>query len=149
LYDPARSNRWLADWLAPRRKADVEKDLSSNSIRCGWSSAFTHRTVEPGFTVMSAGLNVFLTIMMVLSDTDAVREGVMSDTGRVRVISGEGVAIPVIGAVVGCAGGDSEHPLVKMKRETRRSTGTFLIDACRSFPYNKMVVIPEARTSCP
>ena len=73
---------------------------------------------------MSAGLNVFLTIVMELSDTEAVRGGVMSDTGRVRVISGEGVAIPVAGTVVGCAGGDSEHPQVRMKRETtRRSTG--------------------------
>jgi hypothetical protein len=143
LYEPARSNRWLADWLAPRRKVEVVNDLSSNSIRCGWSSAFTHRTVEPGFTVMSAGLNVFLTIMMVLSDTDAVRVGVMSDTGRVRVIAGTGVARPVVGAVVGCAGGDSEHPQVRMKREAmKRSTGTFLIDAGRSFPYNKMVVMP-------
>jgi hypothetical protein len=96
LYDPAWSNRWLADWLAPSRKVESEKDLSSNSILCGWSSAFTHRTVEPAFTVMSAGLNVFLTIMIVLSDTEAVRGGVMRDTGRVGVISGERVAILVI-----------------------------------------------------
>jgi hypothetical protein len=84
-----------------------------------------------------------LTIMMVLSDTEAVRVGVMSDTGRVRVIAGEVVAIPVVGTVAGCAGGDSEHPLVRRKREImKRSTGMFLIDAGRSFPYNKMVVMP-------
>jgi hypothetical protein len=143
LYEPARSNRWLADWLAPRRKVEVVNDLSSNSIRCGWSSAFTHRTVEPAFTVISAGLKAFLAIVMVLSDTDAVRGGVMSDTGRVRVRAGTGVARAVVGTIVGCAGGDSEHPQVRMKRETmKRSTGIFLIDAGRSFPYNKMVVMP-------
>jgi hypothetical protein len=99
---------------------------------------------------MSAGLNVFLTIMIVLSDTEAVRGGVMSDTGRVGVISGERVAILVIWAVAGCTGGDSEHPQARIKRETKkRRAGMFLIDAGRSFPYNKMVVIPVAQTSLP
>jgi hypothetical protein len=37
---------------------------------------FTHRTVEPAFTVISAGLKVFFVIVMVLSDTEDGVEGV-------------------------------------------------------------------------
>ena len=145
---PAWSNRWLADWLEPRRNAEVENDLSANSIRCGWSSALTHRTVEPAFTVMLAGLNVFFTIVMVLSDTEAVRSGVIMVVGRVVVITGKGVAVAVVTVTACCAGGDSEHPLVRRNRSAmRRRTGIDLIDAGQSFPYNKMVVVPEARVS--
>ena len=118
---------------------DAEKPLSANSIRCGWSSAFTHRTVAPTFMVIFAGLNVFFTIVMVLSDTEAVREGVRAGDGIV-VIAGEVVAGAVVGITVGCAGGVSEHPQVRMHRRAKmRSTGTGFIDAGRSFPYNKMM----------
>jgi uncharacterized spore protein YtfJ len=93
---------------------------------------------------MSAGLNVFLTMVMVLSETEAVRVGVITVVGSVVVITGKEVVIMLVGTTVGCAGGESEHPQVRMSRRAReRSTGTDLIDAGRSFPYNKMVVVPE------
>jgi hypothetical protein len=89
--------------------------------------------------MFAAGLNVFFTIVMVLSDTEAVREGVIPGVGIV-VITGDGVARTLVGLAAGCAGGASEHPLVRMSRiATVRSTGTDLIDAGRSFPYNKVL----------
>jgi hypothetical protein len=97
---------------------------------------------------MSAGLNVFLTMVMVLSETEAVRVGVITGVGRVVVITGRGVAVTLVTVTAGCAGGDSEHPQVRRSRRVRvrvRSTGTDLIDDGRSFPYNKMVVVPEIR----
>jgi hypothetical protein len=97
---------------------------------------------------MFAGLNVFFTIVMVLSDTEAVRSGVIMVVGRVVVITGKGVAVAVVTEIAGCAGGDSVHPQVRTSRRAmRRSTGIDLIDAGRSFPYNKVVVPPEARVS--
>ena len=119
---------------------DAENDLSSNSIRCGWSSAFTHRTVDPTFTVMFAGWKEFFTMVMVLSDTEAVRVGVKTGDGRVVVTGCEGIGGATVGVTTGCAGGDSEHPQVRRgRRAMRRSTGMGLIDAGRSFPYNNIM----------
>jgi hypothetical protein len=119
---------------------EVENALSSNPIRCGWSSSFTHRTVEPAFTVIFAGMNVFLTMAMVLSDTEAVRSGVTMVAGRIVVITVDGFVGAIVRVTAGCAGGDSEHPEVRMRRRViRRSTGIDFIDAGRSFPYNKMM----------
>jgi hypothetical protein len=114
--------------------------LSINSILCGWSSLVYHRTVEPTFTVMFAGLKVFFSMVMVLSDTESVFGGVLPGGGRVVVIIGEGVTGALVGETVGCAGGDSVHPQVRRSRRAMvRSTGTDLIDAGRSFPYNKVM----------
>jgi hypothetical protein len=99
---------------------------------------------------MFAGLKVFFAMVMVLSDTEAVREGVPTGggEGRIVVITGRGVAVAVVGTAVGCAGGDTEHPQVRIRRKaTRRSVRIDLIDDGRIFLYNKMVVPPEARTS--
>jgi hypothetical protein len=94
---------------------------------------------------MSAGLNVFFTMVMVLSETEAVRVGVITVVGSVVVITGMGVAVTLVTVTAGCAGGESEHPQVRRSRRARvRSTRTDRIDAGRSFPYNKMVV-PEIR----
>jgi hypothetical protein len=94
---------------------------------------------------MFAGLNVFFTMVMVLSDTEAVREGVTTGVGRIVVITGGGGTGALVGATVGCAGGDPEHPQVRMSRRAiMRSTRIDLIDAGRIFPYNKMMVLPEA-----
>jgi hypothetical protein len=83
---------------------------------------------------MFAGLKVFFTIVMVLSDTEAVRVGVKTVVGGVVVITGEGVAGTLVGLAAGCAGGASEHPLVRISRmATARSTGTDLIDAKSEF----------------
>jgi hypothetical protein len=85
---------------------------------------------------------------MVLSDTEAVRSGVIIVVGRVVGITGKGVAVAVVTVIAGCAGGASEHPLVRRNRSAmRRSTGIDLIDAGRSFLYNKMMVPPEAWAS--
>jgi hypothetical protein len=94
---------------------------------------------------MSAGLNVFFTMVMVLSETEAVRVGVITVVGSVVVITGMGVAVTLVTVTAGCAGDESEHPQVRRSMRTRvRSTRTDRIDAGRSFPYNKMVV-PEIR----
>jgi hypothetical protein len=100
---------------------------------------------------MFAGENVFFMMVMVLSDTEAVREGVTTGAGgveRIVVITGGGVAVTVVGTTVGCAGGDPEHPQVRMNRRAiMRSAEIDRIDAGRIFLYNKVVVPPEARTS--
>jgi hypothetical protein len=79
-------------------------------------------------------------MVMVLSDTEAVREGVITVVEGIVVITGEGVNGALVGVTVGCAGGDSEHPQVRRSRRAIvRSTGIDLIDAGRSFPYNKVM----------
>lgn len=96
---------------------------------------------------MFAGLNVFFSMVMVLSDTEVVREGVVTAV-RVVVRSVEGVNVAVVTGTVGCAGGDSEHPQVRRSSKAmRRSTGIDLIDAGLSFPYNKMMDYLIARAS--
>ena len=128
----------------------MENALSVNPMLCGWSSVFTHRTVEPAVTVMFAGENVFFMMVMVLSDTEAVREGVTTGAGvgRVVVITGGGVVVTVVGTTVGCAGGEPEHPQVSMSRRAIMGSAEIdRIDAGRIFLYNKVVVPPEARTS--
>jgi len=101
-------------------------------MRCGWSSAFTHLTVEPALTVISAGLKALFIIVIVLSDTEAVIAGVI--TGAV----GGGV-INVTGTVEGVDTGvltdgvedDWVHPLIRMKHAARStSTGSFFIPYC-------------------
>jgi hypothetical protein len=89
---------------------------------------------------MSAGLNVFFTIVMVLSDTDAVRSVVTTVRGEGVVTTGKGVPVAVVGVSDGGTAGDSEHPVVRRSmRAMTRSTGTDLIVAGRSFPYNKVM----------
>jgi hypothetical protein len=85
-----------------------------------------------------------------LSDTEAVREGVTTGggEGRILVITGRGVAVTIVGTTVGSAGGDPKHPQARIRRKAiRRSVRINLIDAGRIFLYNKVVVLPEARTS--
>jgi hypothetical protein len=85
---------------------------------------------------------------MVLSDTEGIRDGVITGVGRV-VITGEGVAGTLVGLTVGCAGGDSIHPQVRISSVAiARSTGMDLIDAGRSFPYNKVMATVD-RTAIP
>jgi hypothetical protein len=111
---------------------------------------FTHRTVELTFTVMVAGSNLFFVMLMVLSDTEAVRDGVITGVGRDVVIIGDGVTGTLVGETVGCAGGTSEHPQVKISRHVMsRSTEINLIDAGRSFPYKKVMAPLIARQSRP
>lgn len=118
----------------------MENALSTNSSRCGRSSAFTQRTVELTFTVMFAGLNVFFWMIMVLSDTDAVREGVKTGVGNVTGIPGAGVGGATAGVAAGCTGGDSEHPQMNTNgRAIMRRSGTGLIDATQILPYNKLM----------
>jgi hypothetical protein len=98
---------------------------------------------------MFAGLNVFFTMVMVLSDTEAVLGRVITVAGRIVVDTGEGVAVALVTVPVGCTGGDSEHPQVSRSRKTMtRSTETILIDAGRSFPYNKMMAHQLAQDFC-
>ena len=118
----------------------MENALSTNSIRCGRSSAFTHRTVELIFTVMFAGLNVFFWIIMVLSDTDAVREGVTTGVGKGTAMAGEGVTGATAGVTAGITGGVWEHPQMNINgRAIMRRSGAGLIDATQVFPYNKLM----------
>jgi len=81
-------------------------------------------------------------MVMVLSDTEAVRVGVIVVVGSVVVITGGGVGVTEVTVTTGSAGCESEHPLAMSRRDSARSTGTDLIDAGRSFPYNNMVVMP-------
>jgi hypothetical protein len=95
---------------------------------------------------MSAGVNVFFTMVILLPETEAVRVSVITVVWGVVVITGKGVSVTLVTVTAGCTGGESEHPQVRMKRSAMvRSTGIDLIDAGRSFPYNKMVVVPEIR----
>jgi hypothetical protein len=97
---------------------------------------------------MVAGLKVFFSMMMVLSETEAVRGRVMTGVGRGVVISGEGVTGTLVGETAGCAGGDSEHPQERISRMAIvRSTGIDLINAGRRFPYNKVMAPLIARES--
>jgi hypothetical protein len=92
------------------------------------------------FTVIFAGVNVFFTMIMVLSDTDAVREGVTTGVGKVMGKPGEGVAGATAGVTAGCAGGLSEHPQMNInERGIMRRRRTGLIDATQIFPYNKLM----------
>jgi len=84
-------------------------------------STFTHLTVEPDFTVMLAGSNPVLLILMVLSDTEGVfcRVGVAVTFG-ISVVSGS-----VVMVAVGWGGVDDwVHPqaitrIAVMARRTR------------------------------
>jgi hypothetical protein len=79
-------------------------------------------------------------MIMVLSDTDAVREGVTTVVGKVMVKPGEGVAGATAGVTAGGTGGDSEHPQMNINgRAIMRRSGTGLIDATQIFPYNKLM----------
>jgi hypothetical protein len=95
---------------------------------------------------MFAGMNEFFTMIIVLSDTEAVLGRVITVAGRIVVDTGEGVTVALVIITVGCTGGDSEHPQVKRSRMAMaRSTGIDLIDAGRSFPYNKMMALQLAQ----
>jgi len=89
---------------------------------------------------MFAGLNVFFSMIIVLSDTDAVREGVPTGVGKVMGIPVEGLTGATAGVTAGCTGGDSEHPQMNINgRAIMRRSGTGLIDAGQIFPYNKLM----------
>jgi hypothetical protein len=95
---------------------------------------------------MFAGLNVFFWMIMVLSETDAVREGVTMGVGKGMDILGEGVAGATAGVTAGCPGGDSEHPQMNInERAIMRRSGTGFIDATQIFPYNKLMALPVIR----
>lgn len=79
-------------------------------------------------------------MVMVLSDTEAVREGVVTGVGTGVVTAGDGVAVAPVGVTVGCAGSDSEHPLVRISRKAMiRGTSISFIKTGQSFPYNKVM----------
>jgi hypothetical protein len=79
-------------------------------------------------------------MVMVLSDTEAVCEGVATVVGSSVVTAGDEVAVALVGVTVGRAGGDSEHPQERMSRRVMISgTRIGFIDAGRSFPYNKVM----------
>lgn len=129
---------------------DAENFLSRNSMRCGWSSSFTHRTVEPAVIVIFAGLNVFFRMMIVLSETEVVRDGVMM-TGCGVVFTGDAdtdckVAAEVTGVTAG-AGGESVHPQERVRRRIARKTVTGFIYAGQSCAYNKMTAMALHRRS--
>lgn len=89
---------------------------------------------------MVAGQNVFFTRVMVLSETEDVREGVKTVVGRggVTGVTGTEVGVPGTGA-----GGVSKHPQVTMTRKEREKTIVRdLINAGLRSPYNKVMGEP-------
>jgi hypothetical protein len=89
---------------------------------------------------MFAGVKEFFAMRMVLSDTDAVRVGVTAGVQTTVVTGGSVAGMDTVVAAGVAAGGDWEHPQVRrISRAVARSTGTGLIDAGRSFPFNNML----------
>jgi hypothetical protein len=95
----------LPVWLDPRRMG--EKCLSSsNWIRWGTASLFTHRTIDPALTVIFAGSNAKLLILTVFSDTRfAVGVGMID-------VAGGDTDVCMVTVAVGWTGvADWVHPL--------------------------------------
>jgi hypothetical protein len=88
---------------------------------------------------MFAGENVFLMMVMVLSETEAVREGVLTAKRDVGTTC-EGVAIAVDGGGGGGGGGVPVHPQVVMSRRIMTEIARMcFIDAGQIFPFNKVM----------
>jgi len=105
-------------------------------------SSFTHRTVDPDFTVMLTGSNPFLLIRIVLSDTLFGRVG---DTDPVVWIAG-GVTVVVcvavsVGVAAGCTGAGWVQPQTSI-RSTAAVKITILFFIKRSLK-------PPVIKSCP
>lgn len=92
---------------------------------------------------MVAGQNVFFTRVMVLSETEVVREGVKTVVGSGGVTGVTGTEVGVMGTG---AGGVSKHPQVTMTRnEMEMTIVRDRINAGLRSPYNKVMGEPGSQ----